>query len=59
MAGEVPGVMNAKAIVFFNRNTVAFSFLSGIFSPHVYHMEKQYISGMSDSKAALAASIIL
>ena len=35
MAGEAPGVMNAKAIVFFNRNTVAFSFLSGIFSPHV------------------------
>ena len=24
-----------------------------------YHMEKHYISGMSDSKAALAASIIL
>ena len=30
------------------------------FSPHLcYHMEKHYISGMSDSKAASAASIIL
>ncbi|HJC09359.1 MAG TPA: hypothetical protein H9935_00870 [Candidatus Blautia merdigallinarum] len=59
MAGEVPGVMSVRAIVFHNRNTVAFSFFLA-FSPRLcYHMEKHYISGMSDSKAASAASIVL
>lgn len=58
MAGEVSGVMSAKVIVFLNRNTVAFFYLA--FSSRMcYHMEKHYISGMSDSKAAQAASIIL
>ena len=58
MAGEAPGVMNAKAIVFLIGIQWLFFYLA--FSLRLcYHMEKHYISGMSDSKAASAASIVL
>ena len=54
MAGEAPGVMNAKAIVFLIGIQWPFLFYLA-FSPRMcYHMEKHYISGMSDSKAASA-----
>ena len=39
---------------------VRYSDLFLVFSPHLcYHMEKHYISGMSDSNAASAVSVFL